>query len=1263
MATYASDAINTNVQMKRGRDFLNQQRHMRTTCHLLRGVAASALPLFFAMAMPAHAQIVTDGTLGPRVNLNGANIVVPPAIGRVSGSNLFHSFATLNVPTGQSINFLGGTQIANIIARITGGSPSYIDGQIGASGGVNLFLLNPSGLLFGPAASLNLTASFYASTGSHLVFSNGARFSSSAESVPEGSFLPFASPVGFLFDGSRAPIALTGTQLVVRNGAALGLFGGDLKMTNSGTRLSILSVLGGTATVVATGGSADVALDGAVLRGVSNGKLEAIGGTIIAVNENASGNGSGRVVIRGGDVFFEKAQVLANSRLGDGRGVEVEASGLLSMTESSILSLTTGKGNAGNIEIRANDLVMKDLSSIDASCDPGCTTGRGGDVNVQVKRNLVMRSDPKLGDQFIGSNSFGGGDTGRVTVSAQNLLMEDASAIQAVALSTGASRGLTVTADTMMLNRGAQIDTSSRGAGSGGALVITAREIILSGDRLTGAKLEDEKKLLSRQSIPSGFFSNAYSSGFAGSVQVNTGNLSVLDGAEISSSSARSATGYGGVVRIVASGDVVVSGVSELGASPKRSAIVSNTFSSGDSGVVEIIADRVRILDRGLIQTQSESSGGAGDVRIRARDMDVLGGQVSSDTRAFGAGGSIDIQLSGTLNIARTDPNAFAGLFARAYSAGPGGSILVRAKSINIFDKGEINAGTIGAGRGGNISIALTERLDLRTGAKISSESDALGDAGDIDIDARGGISVNAAGILTSAKQSDGGNIRLSSGGAIGLSDLARVSAEVKSGTGSGGNVDVAAGTLNLDASTISASSEGGTGGNLSVQASGALNANRSLLAAQVASGIQSGGNIVLSGGSVALRDSRVTANAFSGAGGSIRLSSTGAVLLDRAALSADVASGFGSGGNVSLDGGSMILRGSVVSGNTFSGSGGVLKLNVIGSLLLEQSTISAQVASDEGTGGRVGLSAGSAVLKDSLVSASTFSGGGGSVELDSTGAILIDKTEMSAGVSTGLGSGGNIRVSGASVALRDSNISANTFGGSGGQLQLGAIGGLLVDRSLVSAQVAADTGAGGSIGMTAGSILLRNSIVSASAFAGNGGNMKISSSGTNIVEFSRVSAEVLTGQGDGGNLDVEGGALLLRNSTVSANAYGGRGGNILIDSQNILTNTGSQVTASSELGIDGTVAFSSPAADLSGALFAVSSSFLDAAVTQGGMCAVPRAQGRATLALRLVHEDFGRSEGFLFPAMSTEPNGTAQRLALLSAQVERANTERTWDR
>lgn len=1096
----------------------------------------------------AHAQIATDGTLGPRLTLTGPNYSVTAGIGRASGPNIFHSFSTLNVRTGESLTFLGGSGIANIISRVTGGSASTIDGQIrSTSPGVNLYLLNPSGIFFGPAASLNVAASFYASTASHLVFADGSRFSGGAETVAADSLMPFTSPAGFRFAGASAPITLTGSQLVVQGGNTLGLIGGDVQMTNSGTRFAILSVLGGTAAVAAAGGNADVGIDGRVTRGVANGRLEAVGGTIIAVNESTSGNGGGRIVIRGGDVFFEKAQLLANSRLGNGREIDIDASGVLTLKGTVVNSLTFGKGNAGKITIRANDMIMEDVSAVDTSCDFGCTTGRGGDIDIVVRRNLVMTNDPKQAPQYIVSNSFGGGDTGRVSVTAKTIAMTGATAIQAVALSSGASQGLTVNADAIALSGGAQIDTSSRGSGAGGPMVVNAKDILVRGDRLEGAALANEKDVLSRQSIPSGFFSNAYSSGFAGTISISTGSLQVLDGAEISSSAARRSTGNSGRVSIVATGDVVISGASRLGLNPKASAIVSNTFASGDSGTIEIAADRVRVLDGGLIQTQSEGSGISGEVRIVARDLDVLGGQISSDARAFGRGGSIDIRLSGALTVSRPDPNSFAGIYARTYSAGAGGSIVIRARSALIRDGGEINSGTIGAGAGGNISIKLTDRLNMTTGGSISARSDALADAGNIAIEAGSGIDISGAKILTSAKVADGGNIQIVAGGAMNVVDDSVVSAEVNSGTGSGGNIDIQAGSFSLKSSKLTASSAGGTGGNVSIRSGGTFAANAANISAQVASGIQSGGNILLSGSTLTLAGTKVSANAFSGAGGSVSVQSPGAIAFDKADVTADVASGFGSGGNINVAGGT--------------------------------------------------------------------------------------------------------------IALRDSRLSANTFSGSGGSLQVTAAGGMLFDRSRITAQVSADNGIGGSIGVAASTIFLRESVISASAFSGGGGNLTITSPGTIGIDSSRVTAEVLTGRGNGGNLDVNGDALLLRNSAISANAYGGNGGNILIDSQNILTNPASKVTASSELGIDGTVIFSSPAADLSGALFSVSSSFLDATAVVAARCVVPSARARSSLAMRILDPDHQRELGYMFPTQTVEnivPD--TKRAAIIDSQWKDAS-------
>ena len=202
----------------------------------------------------------------------------------------------------------------------------------------------------------------------------------------------------------------------------------------------------------------------------------------------------------------------------------------------------------------------------------------------------------------------------------------------------------------------------------------------------------------------------------------------------------------------------------------------------------------------------------------------------------------------------------------------------------------------------------------------------------------------------------------------------------------------------------------------------------------------------------------------------------------------------------------------------------------------------------------------------------------------------------------------------------------------------------LLVDRSMISSVVVGAGGSGGNIRASATSMVSRDSTLSSSALSGNGGNLAIATQGATVVESSRISAEVLTGRGDGGNIDFSTGALALRNSAISANAYGGRGGNILIGSPNVLRNPASTVTASSQLGIDGTVSFSSPAADLSGALFSVSSSFLDTNAVLAARCVGPNEGARTRLAMRLFDADHRVESGFLFPQGST---GVARSLAL----------------
>ena len=56
-----------------------------------------------------------------------------------------------------------------MIGRVTGGAQSNINGQIASTiTGANLYLINPSGIVFGPNATVNVSGSFHASTADYL---------------------------------------------------------------------------------------------------------------------------------------------------------------------------------------------------------------------------------------------------------------------------------------------------------------------------------------------------------------------------------------------------------------------------------------------------------------------------------------------------------------------------------------------------------------------------------------------------------------------------------------------------------------------------------------------------------------------------------------------------------------------------------------------------------------------------------------------------------------------------------------------------------------------------------------------------------------------------------------------------------------------------------------------------------------------------------------------------------------------------------------
>jgi filamentous hemagglutinin family protein len=192
------------------------------------------LAALLAAAGPVQAQIVTDGSVGPKVSLRGGEIEIGANLGTRTGDNLFHSFEKFGIAPGQTATFTGPGTIRNVISRVTGGEISNIDGTLRSTvGQADLYFLNPAGVMFGPNARLDVPGSFHVSTAHELRFADDVSFSALDKS---GSGLTVAAPEAFGFLGKAPkPIQVDRSQLRLTPGKVLSLVGGDLMIDGGQT--------------------------------------------------------------------------------------------------------------------------------------------------------------------------------------------------------------------------------------------------------------------------------------------------------------------------------------------------------------------------------------------------------------------------------------------------------------------------------------------------------------------------------------------------------------------------------------------------------------------------------------------------------------------------------------------------------------------------------------------------------------------------------------------------------------------------------------------------------------------------------------------------------------------------------------------------------------------------------------------------------------------------------------------------------------------
>ena len=1130
----------------------------RSVCARAAGVCAGVWSVVSAGA----GEVKFDGAYGRSDALPGPTFLIPAGAGRQVGANLFHSFSRLDLSSGETASFQGPAGIGNVLARVTGGSASSIDGTLRSEiPGANLYLFNPAGVVFGPNARLDVSGSFAVSTADYLQLADGGRFFARLGEADVLTSAP-VSAFGFLAP-TPAPITFTGSQLATPMGLDFTVVAGDLTLDGAAVaapsgRLSLVSV-------AAVG---EVPASPEALAATRAAVLPTMGAVVLKNSASAAidGTGGGRLVLRGGKLEITGRSLVSSNHRGTiaGGPVDVRATESLTLSDGAITATAFGTGRGGDVAVEAPTIRLGGVDFVSGIFASIAAEGvRGGDLDVRSE-DLGLTAGGT-----ISTTTFGRGDGGNVHVVATKLTVDrEGSAVStgifaAVApLAIGQGGNIHVESADAAILGGGTISGDAVGRGDGGNILVEATRLridptfsgLFTGisssvaqDAIgNGGDITVRSDDLSLQ-LGGSISANTFGRGNGGTIEVFAKKLT-LTTAGISANFGFSAVGHGGDV-FVQSDDLALT---------DGAGISAITFGRGDGGNVTIDATRFtidgRIFQTGVYATVIAGAvGHGGNITVRSDALSLTrGGQIVASTFGQGNGGSISVAAA-KLTLEAGDPSFATGIFdnVEGGAVGNGGDITVRSADLTIQQGAQISARTSGTGDAGSIRVVADRaRLDgqgpiFNTGISVSVESQAIGKGGDI--------------ILK------GGKIALLSGATLSANTF---------GTGDSGSIRVRADRLRLfsrDPSRI-------TG----------------IIAAVGTGAVGRGGDIRVQAGRLALlQGSAIIADTFGrGDGGDIEIVAPW-ILIDQGEFNlttgivADVGSeAIGHGGGITVRSEQLaVFNGGQISSSTFGqGDGGSLDI-AAGTLRIAQrggdsfTGIFANVNfGGRGHGGDIAVRSRLLSIEGggSIAANALGRGDGGTIRIDASrlfldGRNLAADTTISSDVGNGaVGRGGDLILRSDTIEIRGGAlVSTDTLGrGNGGRIQVAArdvrIDGTGADSFTGISSDVGDSGRGhgGDIELRAGTLtVLGGGEISASTFGrGDGGTIRISAprlliDGQSLPSFTGISSDVIDNfRGHGGDIVIESRELaLLGSGAITANAAGrGDGGSVQISTSSL---------------------------------------------------------------------------------------------------------------
>lgn len=296
-------------------------------------------------------------------------------------------------------------------------------------------------------------------------------------------------------------------------------------------------------------------------------------------------------------------------------------------------------------------------------------------------------------------------------------------------------------------------------------------------------------KLTQRTEFPSFVTTQAIGAENAGDININTRNLIVQDGAQISTRSFGvflseqgqfiPATGRGGNLTVNASESVKLIGTSSSG--EDVTTLASATSAAGDAGDITINTGRLLLHNGARLLTESSgvllfeqfipATGRAGNLTANASESVELIGTSSSGTVSTLSSATVAARGAGDLkiNTGRLLIQNGAEVTVSSLGTGDAGNLEVTAGSILMDSEGKLTATSTSGKAGGNIRLQALDLLLMRRSNEISTSAGGTGNGGDITIDTDLLVGLENSDITANAFEGEGGFIQITAQGIFGL--------------------------------------------------------------------------------------------------------------------------------------------------------------------------------------------------------------------------------------------------------------------------------------------------------------------------------------------------------------------------------------------------------------------------------------------------------------------------------------------------------------